>query len=187
MTLAACWQVGKLLNTPWVKFVAQATSYLFFLCVILAHGHVEQGKLCLSRVEDVAPMYRYYRQVRANLSASLQQIDAMCIRNHKPAAMELVIVLWITGRRRIQATVFFPKILAIRQRNDRYSNNQLYSSKKNLIAAKTKKKIQKRKRHTVMSARNFFARSTPRSRTTRLNTRPGSPSRPGKADWVGFG
>jgi len=109
MTLAACWQVGKLLNTPWVKFVAQATSYLFFLCVILAHGHVEQGKLCLSRVEDVAPMYRYYRQVRANLSASLQQIDAMCIRNHKPAAMELVIVLWITGRRRIQATVFFFK------------------------------------------------------------------------------
>jgi len=122
MTLAACWQVGKLLNTPWVKFVAQATSYLFFLCVILAHGHVEQGKLCLSRVEDVAPMYRYYRQVRANLSASLQQIDAMCIRNHKPAAMELVIVLWITGRRRIQATVFFSKILAIRQQNDRYSN-----------------------------------------------------------------
>ena len=40
---------------------------------------------------------------------------------------------------------FFSKILAIRQRNDRYSNNQLYSSKKNLIAAKTKKKIQKKK------------------------------------------
>ena len=52
------------MNTPWVKFVAQATSYLFFLCVILAHGHVEQGKLCLSRVEDVQPMYGHYQQVR---------------------------------------------------------------------------------------------------------------------------
>ena len=66
---ACCWQVGKLLNTPWVKFVAQATSYLFFLCVILAHGHVEQGKLCLSRVEDVQPMYHYYQQVRAVVQA----------------------------------------------------------------------------------------------------------------------
>jgi len=90
-------QVGKLLNTPWVKFVAQATSYLFFLCVILAHGHVEQGKLCLSRVRDVQPLYRYYRQVRENLTSNLQQIDAMCIRNNKPAVMEFLIVLWITG------------------------------------------------------------------------------------------
>jgi len=99
-------QVGKLLNTPWVKFVAQATSYLFFLCVILAHGHVEQdlahghveqGKLCLTRVEDVQPLYRYYRQARGNLTTSLQRIDSMCIRNHKPAAMEFLIVLWITG------------------------------------------------------------------------------------------
>jgi len=93
-----CLQVGRLLNMPWVKFVAQATSYLFFLCVILAHGHVEQGKMCLSRVEDVQPLYRCYRQVRRNLTVGLQQIDSMCIRNHKPAAMEFLIVLWITGR-----------------------------------------------------------------------------------------
>jgi len=91
-------QVGKLLNTPWVKFVAQATSYLFFLCVILAHGHVEQSKLCLSRVRDVQPLYRYYQQVRGNLTTGHQRIDAMCIRNYKPAAMEFLIVLWITGR-----------------------------------------------------------------------------------------
>ena len=63
----------------------------------LAHGHVEQGKLCLTRVEDVQPLYRYYRQVRGNLTTSLQRIDSMCIRNHKPAAMEFLIVLWITG------------------------------------------------------------------------------------------
>jgi len=82
-----------------VKFVAQATSYLFFLFLILAHGHVEQGKLCLTRVEDVQPLYLYYRQVSANLTSSLglQQIDSMCIRSHKPAAVEFVIVLWITG------------------------------------------------------------------------------------------
>ena len=93
--------MGKLLNTPWVKFVAQATSYLFFLCVILAHGHVEQGKLCLSRVNDVQPLYRYYKQMRPNLTTGLQHIDTMCIRNHKPAAMEFLIVLWITGYSRV--------------------------------------------------------------------------------------
>ena len=82
---------------PWVKFVAQATSYLFFLCVILAHGQVEQGKLCLSRVKDVQPLYQRYRQVRRNLTGDLRHLDAMCIRNHKPAAMEFVIVFWITG------------------------------------------------------------------------------------------
>jgi len=90
--------VGKLLNTPWVKFVAQATSYLFFLCVILTHAYVEQGKLCLSRVEDVQPLYRYYKQVRANLTSDLRRLDRMCIRNHKPPAMELLIVLWIAGQ-----------------------------------------------------------------------------------------
>ena len=100
-------QVGKLLTTPCVKFVAQAASYLFFLGLILIHGHVEQGKLCTTRVVDLGlPLHHLNSSSSSasradNLSAAdddaLKDIGRMCIRNHKPAIMEVCIVLWISG------------------------------------------------------------------------------------------
>jgi hypothetical protein len=103
-------QIGKLLMTPCVKFVAQAASYLFFLGLILVHGQVEQGKLCPARVVDLGlPMHHLETSSSATPTDHLsgaagaaanmtwKDIGRMCIRSHKPAVMEICIVLWISG------------------------------------------------------------------------------------------
>lgn len=107
---SSAFQIGKLLTTPCVKFVAQAASYLFFLGLILVNGQVEQGKLCPARVVDLGlPLHHLETTSPATRMDSLsgaatavanmtwKDIGRMCIRNHKPAVMEVCIVLWISG------------------------------------------------------------------------------------------
>lgn len=86
-----------MLKTPCIKFVAQATSYLIFLCLIVIHGQIEQSKLCPERLGDHESVGKLYRLVRHNLSEDIQNLDKLCIRNHKPAVTEICIVFWITG------------------------------------------------------------------------------------------
>ncbi|KAK2145535.1 hypothetical protein LSH36_676g01050 [Paralvinella palmiformis] len=95
--LAPTTKIGRMVGAPCIKFVAQATSYLVFLSLILVHGHVEQGKLCGSRMRDYHQFNYSYSEVRENLREQLQDMDMMCVRGHHPAVLEILILLWITG------------------------------------------------------------------------------------------
>ena len=90
-------QFVKLLRTPVVKFVAQAVSFVLFLCLILSHSYLEQTKICDTQFKDDEEVKKNLEVFEANISTKYPMLGRMCLRNHSPSFLEVLILLWITG------------------------------------------------------------------------------------------
>ena len=91
-------QLVQCLRIPVVKFVAEATSFILFLCLILLHSYEKQIKLCDTRFIDDPQIRQHWEAHRTNLSAQYGLLDRMCVRHFHPSVLETLIMLWIAGR-----------------------------------------------------------------------------------------
>lgn len=108
-------QFGDILRTPVVKFVAQAVSFIFFLGLILTHSYVEQKKLCSTRFTDDPAIKAHWNthKHKINSTTGYLYLGRMCVRNHTPSFLEVLIMIWITGQFLLDLHIIYMQMIYI--------------------------------------------------------------------------
>ena len=88
--------MGGILHTPLLKFVAQTTSYLIFLSMIVTYSFSERNyQLDQRTIGDFPEIYS------ASLSANDSRVNNIVIRQLDMNPLMIMIFLWIIGKKEI--------------------------------------------------------------------------------------